>query len=111
MFLRLVDAFDVPALISCKDAVDVLLQYLEITRHGMQGCPKLMTEAGEKLGLDSIRGFRFLARGLLSIQRDLQLASALGDARIQRPIERVHALFRSAPGTRVPQEPADRALS
>src|ERR1700693_2714595 len=111
MFLRLVDARDITALVRREDAMDVLLEDLEITRHRMEWRPKLVTEASEKLGLDSVRCFRFLARGLLSFEGHLELASALGHPRVQRPIQRVHAFLGRAPDTPVPEEPADGGLS
>src|SRR6202022_1086809 len=111
MFLRLVDAGDITALLGGKNAMDVLLQNLEIARHGVQRCAKLGTETSEELRLDAIRGFRGLARGLLSFERDLELASALLHTRVQRPIQRVHALLGRTPHARIPEEPTDGPLS
>src|ERR1700674_3647482 len=111
MFLGLVDARDVTTLIGRKHAVDVLLQNLEVAGDCVQRRPKLVTETSEKFGLDAIRGFRVLARGLLAFQSDLELASALRHTRIQRPVQRVHALLGREANARISEEPADRAFS
>src|SRR6202171_2361707 len=111
MFLRLVDAGDITALLGGKNAMDVLLQNLEIARHGAQRSPKLVTETSDALPLDAMRGCRALARGLLSFERDLERASALRRTRVQRPIQRVHALFGRTPHARIPEEPTDGPLS
>ena len=76
--------------------MNVLLEDLEIARDRVQGSPKLVTETREQLGLNAICSFRLLAGRLFALECELQLPRSLRDARVQRSIERLHALVRLA---------------
>src|ERR1051325_10594203 len=105
------DAIDILALIVIQSAVDVLLKNLEIARHCVQRSAELVTQSSKQLGLDTVCGFRLFARGLFSGKRDFELACALRDPCIQRPIERAHALFAVTLRCDVAQQPAERLTS
>src|SRR5688500_10719736 len=93
MVLRLVNPLDIAALIRSQAAMDVLLKNLDVAGDGVKRRAKLVTQSREKLRLDPVRGFGFPARGLLSIERELELSGPLRDASIEDAVEGFQALL------------------
>src|SRR5437588_3575973 len=111
MVLRLVNALDVPLLFVVQISMNVLLQDFEITRHGVQRRAKLVTETREQLGLNAICGFCLLAGALLALECELQFTRSLGDAGVQRSIERLHALLGLTSRAEIAEQPTEGAFS
>src|SRR5207237_8073942 len=89
-------------------AVDVVFEDLQITGHRVQRSSELVTQAREQLRLESIRRFRLFASRLLTGKCQLQLARALSNAGVQRPVEGLHTLLGLSALAHVVEQPAER---